>query len=105
MKYIESNIPTTVTVHVSHYHHGNHGDLANGGAKYVTHAWLEDNGVRVSAAIAVCHGNTTSRCARPIRRQMAVGRAFKHWWLREQATTSEQRRAQLRESTSEMQGV
>lgn len=80
MKYIESNIPDTLRVHVHHYHHGNQVDLANGGARYVTHAWLEDGtGRMVADAIAVGHGRCTARSRRPIRRQMAVGRAFKRW--------------------------
>jgi hypothetical protein len=82
MKYIESNIPPTLLVRVTHYHHGNHVDLQNGGAKYVTHAWLEDNhGRRVGEAMAVGHGHTTARSRRTIRRAMAVGRAFKRWHL------------------------
>jgi hypothetical protein len=80
MKYIESNIPEELMVRVTHYHHGNQVDLSNGGAKYVTHAVLLDNaGHRVGQAIAVAHGRTSARCARNVRRQMAVGRAFKQW--------------------------
>jgi hypothetical protein len=80
MKYIESNIPPTLRVRVTHYHHGNQRDLANGGARYVTHACLLDEQDRhVGEAIAVTHGRVTARCQRPIRRQMAVGRAFKAW--------------------------
>ena len=112
MKYVEGNIPPEVHVHVTHYHHGNHGDLANGGAKYVTHAWLENtHGVRVGSAVAVCHGNNVSRCQRPVRRQMAVGRAFKQWYLREASMDEVGRQMELdllmirRERTREMQGV
>lgn len=80
MKYIEGNIPPEIRVRVTHYHHGNHCDLANGGAKYVTHAWLEDgHGRRVGEAVAIGHGHTAARSRRTIRRAMAVGRAFKYW--------------------------
>lgn len=84
MKYIESNIPESLRVHVHHYHHGNQVDLSNGGARYVTHAWLEDlHGRMVGEAIAVAHGRSLARQRRPVRRQMAVGRAFKQWTLHE----------------------
>ncbi len=85
MKYIESNIPEAMLVRVTHYHHGNHTDLANGGAKYVTHAWLIDtHGQTVSEAMSVGHGKSTARSRRPIRRAIAVGRAFKRWHVRQQ---------------------
>jgi hypothetical protein len=85
MKYIESNIPDTLRVRVHHYHHGNQVDLSNGGARYVTHASiLDEHGHSVGEAIAVAHGRTAARCQRPIRRQMAVGRAFKAWFIHEQ---------------------
>ena len=84
MKYIESNIPEAMLVRVTHYHHGNHTDLANGGAKYVTYAWLIDNhGQQVAEAISVGHGHSTARSRRTIRRAIAVGRAFKQWHTRE----------------------
>lgn len=86
MKFIESNIPQCYRVRVHHYHHGNQVDLSNGGARYVTHASIvDDKDHVVGEAIAVAHGRTTARSRRQIRRQMAVGRAFKSLWLREQS--------------------
>ncbi len=62
--------------------------------------------MRIGTAIAVCHGNNLSRCARPIRRQMAVGRAFKQWYLREKEVGDHmQLELRLRESKREMQSV
>ena len=78
MKYIESNIPSNLSVRVHHYHPGNTVDLQDRErVQFVTHAWLVNKKGRcVSDAISVCTGRKAKRA---IRRQIAVGRALKQY--------------------------